>query len=329
MYPNTYVLDDVFSSPSLNALWFAVSDTGTLVYAPGDPDWNTLASVDRKGEATSITEKPESIADPALSPDGAHLVLAYDTDLWVRDLRHGTRTPLTFENEGANQVASWSRDGARVIFASNRGGEWDIFSIPSSGGPATRVLARKGTQFPQSEAPGGALLFAERTKEMGNSSDIMSLNPDGSVIPVVVSPATKVHAQSSPDGRMVAYVSDETGRNEVYVHSLVDPAETVAVSSDGGTEPLWSPAGGELFYRRGDAFFAATVKPGKTLAVGGTQKLFEIPAARGRYTNHAGYAVSPDGKRFLILRPAPRAIPTQINIVLNWFDELNAKAPRR
>jgi serine/threonine-protein kinase len=328
VYPNTYVLDDVFSSPSLNALWFAVSDTGTLVYAPGDPDWNTLAWVDRKGGATSITDKPESIADPALSPDGAHLVLAEDTDLWMRDLRHGTRTRLTFENEGGNQIPSWSRDGARIIFASNRAGEWDIFSVPSSGGPAKRVLARKGTQFPQSEAPGGTLLFAERTKEMGNGSDIMSLKPDGSVIPVVVSPASKVHAQSSPDGRMVAYVSDETGRNEVYVHSLVDPAETVAVSSDGGTEPLWSPDGGELFYRRGDAFLAAAVKLGKTLAVGGAQKLFEIRAAHGRYTNHAGYAVSPDGKRFLILRPAPRAIPTQINIVLNWFDELKAKAPR-
>ena len=82
----------------------------------------------------------------------------------MRDLRQGTRTRLTFENEGANQVASWSRDGARIIFASNRAGEWDIFSIPSSGGPAKRMLARTGTQFPQSAAPGGALLFAERTK---------------------------------------------------------------------------------------------------------------------------------------------------------------------
>jgi serine/threonine-protein kinase len=329
VYPNTFVVDDVFSSPNVNTSWFAVSDTGTLVYVPGDPDWNTLAWVDRKGTVTPITDKPESIGDPALSPDGTRLVLGEDVDLWIRDLRRGTRTRLTLEKERANTIESWSRDGTRIFFASNRGGDWDIYSIPASGGPAKRLLARKGTQFPLSEAPDGTLLFCERSKEIGTASDLWSLKPDGTVAPVMVSPMGKVYGQFSPDGRLVAYVSDETGRNEVYLHSMTNPAETVAVSSDGGVEPTWSPDGSELFYRRGDAFLAVPVKAGKTPALGETQKLFEIQAARGRFSNHVGYAVAPDGKRFLILRPAPRALPTQIHVILNWFDELNAKVPNR
>ena len=132
------------------------------------------------------------------------------------------------------------------------------------------------------------------------------------------------------DGRAVAYVSDETGRDEVYVRPFGRGGDAAPVSSDGGIAPHWSPDGREVFYRLGDAFLAASVAwAGGTLAVGDSRKLFEVRAAPGRSTIQAGYSVSPDGKRFLVLLLDPRAVPTQINVVLDWFAELEAKVPAR
>jgi eukaryotic-like serine/threonine-protein kinase len=326
--PATSVLEDVFSSVNVTNSWFAVSETGTLVYVPGDPSLSVMSWVDRNGAAAPIMDKAESMADPMLSPDGQRVALAEDYSIWVRDLRRGTRLRLTFENEGSNQMAVWRRDGEAVVFASNRDGDWELYSAPAAGGPAKRLMTRKGTQFPLAAAPDGTILFAERSRE-GPGSDLWTLSPDGKAAPLVVSAASKVAGEYSPDGRLLAYVSDESGAYQVYLRSIANAADVVTVSSAGGVEPKWSPDGKELFYRLGDAFFAVSVSTAGRIAVGDERKLFETPAAFGRYSNHAGYSVSPDGRRFLILRPDRRAIPTQINVVLNWFEELKAKTAAR
>ena len=158
----------------------------------------------------------------------------------------------------------------------------------------------------------------------------MALSPDGSVTPVLDSAWSTVGGQFSPDGRAVAYVSDETGRDEVYVRPFGRDGAAAPVSTEGGTSPRWSPDGREVFYRRGDAFLAASVtSAGDALAAGDSKKLFEVRAAPGRSTIQAGYSMSPDGRRFLVLLLDPRAVPTRINVVLNWFAELEAKVPTR
>ncbi len=317
-----FVVDDVFQTPSASISWFAFSETGTLIYVPGDPILSTMAWVDRQGHATPLADQPSSVVDPTLSPDGTRVVLEdKDNALWVVDLRRGSRSRLTLDHEGSNAYPVWSRDGSRVFFGSNRGGDWDVYEVPASGGPAKRLLARRGNQFPQSEAPDGTLLLTERTKV---GADLLTLSPDGTVKPFIVSPSGKFSAQFSPDGRAVAYTSDETGSDEVYVRSVARPGEVVAVSANGGREPRWSPDGREVIYRRADAFFAASVSATEPLAVGDSKKLFEMPAAFGRSQMHSGYAVSPDG-RFFVLILDRRAIPTQINVVLNWFEDLKAK----
>jgi dipeptidyl aminopeptidase/acylaminoacyl peptidase len=270
-----------------------------------------------------------SLADPSLSPDGERIAFEdRDDNLWAQDLRRGTRVRLTLDGEGSNAYPVWSRDGSRVLFASNRSGDWEIWSVPPGGGPATRLLEREANQFPASVAPDGTILFVERAK--GNAAGLYTLSPGGEVRPFLVSPFSTTGAQFSPDGRAVAYISDETGRDEVYVLPFGGKGDAAPVSTEGGNAPRWSPDGREIIYRRGDAFLAATVRaPGDALAVGDSRRLFETRAASGRSTLQAGYSVSPDGRRFLVLLLDPRAIPTQINVVQNWFEELNAKVPVR
>lgn len=158
----------------------------------------------------------------------------------------------------------------------------------------------------------------------------MTLAPDGSVRPFLAATSTSfVGGQFSPDGGAVAYVSDESGRDEVYVRPYGRPGDAVPVSTDGGLAPRWTPDGKEIVYKRGDAFMAASVSnTAGTLAAGEPRKLFEIYAAQGRSTFQSGYSMAPDG-RFLILLLDPRAVPTRIDVVLNWFDELKAKVPAK
>jgi len=322
------VLDDVYSTPVDDNSWFSVSDSGTLAYVPGDPNLGVFAWVDRAGVVTPISEKPTSVADPTLSPDGTMAVVEQGDDaLWVVELRRGIRRRLTQDDERNSAYPVWSRDGSRIVFASNRGGDWDLYAAPASGGPAKRLLARKGLQLPASEAPDGTLLFCERAT--GTGADLLTLSRDGKVAPFLVSPTSTVGGQYAPDGRTIAYVSDETGRDEVYLRSVAKPAVAIAVSTDGGRAPRWSPDGKELFYRRGDSFLAVAVSAAGSLSVGDARKLFDLRAGTGRSTNHAAYDVAPDGRRFLVQLLDPRAIPTQIHLVLNWFDELKAKVPSR
>ena len=327
--PQTFVVDLVFSTIAWSDSWFAVSDTGTLVYVPADFLSGTLTWVDADGRMTPASDKPVALTDPALSPGGDRIAMGDREDmLWTMDLRRGTRTPLTQDGDGSNAYPVWNRHGSQLTFASNRTGDWEIYSVPAGGGPAKRLLERKGNQFPSSYAPDGTLLFIERSKGR-TGADLLTLALDGKVTPFLdAQPPGKVGGQFSPDGHAVAYVSDESGRDEVYVRPFARPGGAVPVSSDGGNAPRWSPDGREIFYRRGDAFMAASVAAaGGRLSVGESRRLFEARAAFGRSTFQPGYSVSPDGRRFLIHLLDPRALPTRIDVVLDWFEELKAKVP--
>jgi eukaryotic-like serine/threonine-protein kinase len=329
--PQTFVIEHVFSTAAWSDSWFDASDAGTLAYVPADFLLGTLTWVDREGRMTPASDKPMPLTDPTLNPDGERIAFTdRDDKLWTMDLRRGIAMPLTEDGEGSNAYPVWSRDGASLIFASNRTGDWDIYSVPTAGGPAKRLLERKGNQFPSSYAPDGTLLFNERSGGK-TGSNILTLGPDGKVTPFLdAQPASKTAGQFSPDGRAVAYASDESGRDEIYVRPFGRPGEAVAVSSDGGGAPRWSPDGHEIFYRRGDVFIAASVTvTGGRLSVSDSRRLFEGHAAAGRSTLQSGYSVSPDGRRFLIHLLDPRALPTRIDIVQNWFAELKANVPIR
>jgi len=145
---------------------------------------------------------------------------------------------------------------------------------------------------------------------------------DGKLQPFFDSQFAKASPQFSPDGRWVAYQSNETGRNEVYVVSYPGPGKKEPVSSQGGTEPRWARTGRELFYRNGDKMMAVDIQTSPAFRVGAPKLLFELHYG-------AGYDVAPDDKRFLMLKPAAgqNVGAGQLHIVVNWFEELRRRVP--
>ena len=314
----TTVLSNVYSEFEVESRgWLSISNNRTAVYAAGNPAKTSLVWVDREGKAESLGKGQDLYRDVHLSPDGMKAVVRVGLNLWIHDLQRGTRAPLTSGKDG-NFLPVWSPDATRVIFGSNRGGDWDLYSQPSDGSrPADVLLKQPYDQYPSSMARDGTLLYLEFNPKTG--TDLWTLSPDGKTSPLRVTPSNEREGRFSPSvagaPRWVAYTSDESGRNEVYVQSYPAGTNRIAVSGGGGSSPRWSPDGKELFYLTGDAVVAVAVRADGT--IGAPRRLFD----RSNYYLRYGYDVSPDGKRFLMIRRDEGSVPRQLNVILNWFDE--------
>jgi serine/threonine protein kinase/Tol biopolymer transport system component len=311
---DTSVLNDVnWDVETEPKPWLAVANNGTAVYAPGNPARTSLVWVDREGKIEPVAKDEDVYREASLSPDGTKAVVRHSLDLWIHDLQRGTRSPLTT----ASLLPLWSRDGTRIIFASNRGGDWDIYSQPADGSrPAEVLLKRPYDQLPLSISADGTLLYREVHPKTG--SDLWTLSPDGKTTPLRVTQFNEWDGQFSPgpDGarRWVAYSSDESGRSEIYVLSYPGGANRIPVSNGGGILPRWSHDGKELFYATGDAVVAVGIRPDGSF--GAPRKLFD----RSNYLigRYSSFDVSPDGKRFLMIRRDEGSVPRQLNVILNW-----------
>jgi serine/threonine-protein kinase len=312
------VLDDVYSEISVESrAWLATSPDGTAVYALGNPARTSLVWVARDGSVEPFRSEPAAYQEVSISPDGARAVVRQSLDLWVDDLSRGTHSPLTSGND-SNILPVWSRDGRRILFASNRGGDWDIYSQPADGsGPADVLLERPFDQFPYMVSADGTLLYLEIQPATGR--DLWTLSPDGQATPFRVTRWNEIAARFSParEGapRWIAYASDESGRSEIYVQSYPAGERRIPVSTGGGVRPMWSPDGNELFYVAGDAMMSVAMQPSGP--VGAPRRLFDRSSFRidDRFQS---YGVSPDGKRFLMIQLGPDSAPRQLNVILNW-----------
>jgi serine/threonine-protein kinase len=320
------------------AAQFDVSKEGTLVYLVDTPGIRaSLVWVDRHGKATPVTEERNAYMVPRLSPDGdriAFTVLDEETgqrDVWVLDRNRGTRTRLTF-GEGLSTDPVWSPDGRTVAFASTRSGRFSVFSLAEDGtGEATPLTRpREGLIFPRQWLPDGSgLLF----QVVAASQDIGVLRVGARFEEEILlgTPFWELEPSVSPDGKWLAYASDESGRREVYVRDFPGPGRRWLISADGGDEPLWAPSGLELFYRNDNQMMVVPIsaarEPGTPLV------LFEGEYERDPFGNDArNYDLSPDGTRFLMVRrevESDRPQQQQLNVVLNWFEELKRLDPNR
>jgi eukaryotic-like serine/threonine-protein kinase len=307
---------------------FALSDTGTLVYAPAALYWAPaeLARVSRDGTVQPIATDHLPFRDVSIAPNGRVAAVSADhgddVDLWLVDVTRGTLRPLVrgFRNE----TPFWTPDGAQIVFSSNRRGPTNIFSLRLDRPDEPRpVFTSREWQFATSLTPDGrGVLYGEVKADTG--WDIWTQPLDGATAArkLLGTPAHERYARLSPDGRVMAFVSDESGRNEVYVVSYPQLAVRVQVSSSGGSQPIWARSGRELFYRADDALMSVQVDTAAApIAVGGATVLFHA-SFRSMPVYALGYDVMPDDRGFVMIR-ALTAETTQVNVVLNWCEEVN------
>jgi serine/threonine-protein kinase len=328
------VIEGVMQNTVIGSAQYSASATGSLVYIPGGVQVSQLGLVwvNRNGAAEPLAAPPHGYVNPRLSPDGRRVAVGIteaDSQVWLYDLFRKTLTRLTFEGNN-NLVPFWTPDGKRIVFTSNKEGQRNLFwQLADGGGGLERLTTSEYQNLPGSWSADGQLLaFAQLTPDMGYDIWVLRAS-DRKVQPFLQTRFNEGSPQFSPDGRWLAYFSDESGRREIYVQPYPGPGGKWQISTEGGTEPLWNRNGRELFYRNGNKMMAVEVTTQPIFSPGTPKVLFEGQYQLLPLISTPNYDVAPDGQRFLMLKPTEQeqAATTQINVVLNWFEELKQKVP--
>ena len=303
----------------------ALSASGSLLTLRGGAK-RELVRVSRAGVASKVLEAERSYLHPRLSPDGRRLAFEVaaerGSDIWVADLVSQTVERIT--RDGSSDRPEWSPDGRRVLFSSGRVLPHSLYEQPVDGsGAAVKLLEPTGVGIREGVYTPDGRSIVYRVDTQGSDRDILQLPLEGdrTPMPLVVGPADDKQPRVSPDGRWLAYVSDESGREEVYVRPLAPRGGRVAVSSGGGGEPLWSRDGRRLFYRAGSTLMVADIATTPQLAVGARTVLFEGPFETDGL--HPNYDVLPDGTGFIMIRTNDES--RRLVLVMNWVAELRQR----
>jgi len=303
---------------------YAFSNDGTLIYLPVPQFSSQLVWLDRQGKTQSQTEVQGRLMGPRLSPDGRRLSLVVNdgtgNQIWIYEIARGIFTPITFENE--NMSAIWTPDGGRLAFHTHRISQ-DIFWKSADGIGEAELLRTAGyTNTPTSWSRDNVLMFDEGVP---GRKDIWMLHLDEKKTePFLSTEFNERHAVFSPDETWIAFTSNQTGQDEVYVKSYSSGAGMVQLSKDGGTEPVWASNGRELFYRNGNAIMVVSVETKPSIKPATPTLLFEQVF---NVTNSGpNYDVSPDGQQFVMLRTIEQE-SKHFNVVLNWFEEVKRLVP--
>jgi dipeptidyl aminopeptidase/acylaminoacyl peptidase len=322
----TAVLDGVHTS-RFGLPYFAASESGALIYAPGGVVRTTPVVLDREGRAAPVTDDPGAFQHPRFSPDGRSLAVDITslgrTDIYIYDLVRGTRRRLT--HTGFNIDPLFTIDGSNIVFRSTRrdSGGQNIYQVAADGsGQAELVLASEKDKVPGSWSPDGKRLVYTDIARNTRAMDIGVFDfSTGEAQPFMPSPYNVGWPVLSPDGHRIAYVSDESGETEVWVRSFPDAGPATQVSIRGGSEPIWSPEGAALYFRRGTSFFVVALGGGDGLHPETPREMF-----RGRYdvspTGHQHFTVSKD-HRFAAIALDQAEDPEALHLVLDWSQKLD------
>jgi serine/threonine protein kinase len=303
---------------------FTASDNGVLAYrAGGGAVPLSLVWVNRSGAEQRLPAPPHNYTFPRISPDGQRVAVGIEEgggQIWLYDIARDALSRLTFE-DAANFDPVWTPDGKHITFKGK--GNRLFWQLANGGGAAEELLSSTvaGNSIPGSWSPDGKeLAFIDG----GAIRNIYILPLQDRKPHVFAESQTYESAPSfSPDGKWMVYVSNESGRNEVYVRPYPGPGGRWQISTDGGTEAVWNPKGRELFYRQGPKMMAVDYQVQPTFSAGKPHMLFEgsfTPSPRSA----PDYDVSPDGQRFLMLKAGEQSAG-EINVVLNWPEQLKQK----
>ncbi|MFB3141670.1 MAG: TolB family protein, partial [Acidobacteriota bacterium] len=308
------------------------------IYVPDQEYRHSPVWVDRKGMETAVTQQKREYAAPRISPDGKRVLFTLRTagapsNVVIYDLEQDSFSRLTLEGAGVSG-GMWTPDGKWITFGGTLGEQRNIYRQLADRSALPEQLTTYTDPIPKSPnswSPEGRVLIfnhAVQFPPIGWDLWILDTEANEEPQPFITSPNHECCARFSPDGKWLAYVSGELGRNQVYVRPYPGPDIKFSVSeeAEGGGEPVWSPDGRELFYRSGDRMMAVSIQTEPTFRAGRPEVLFEgsyrttpVPAGLQYYD------ISPDGQRFLMIKREREE--AQINVVLNWFEELKRLVP--
>jgi eukaryotic-like serine/threonine-protein kinase len=333
--PGLPVVDSVAMNLTDGAAAFAVAENGTLAYMPMTSYGNEMqvVMVDRQGRESPALPHGDRYNHPRLSPDGSRIAVDIRSpnsagDVWVFRVGGSGGVRLTAEG-GRDFGAEWTADGRELIYSSEHP-FYDLYRrVADASRPAVELQSGSYDRYLGSVSEDGRLLVFTLSTSGGTQLWTLKLQGRPDPTQYFSNGFNLAHPAFSPDGRWVAYDSDESGHVEVYVQSFPDPnLKRWKVSSAEGSEPMWTKGGRELVYRKGDTVMAVTtdLKSGTSEA---PTMLFAGPYLDNPgWTRPRSYDASRDGERFLMVRPTGGQPRPRITVVLNWFDELRAKVPR-
>jgi serine/threonine-protein kinase len=272
-----------------------------------------------------LLDTVQAYLHPRLSPDGRRIAVevqgAAGADIWISDLGEHTTERLT--REGYNNRPEWSPDGSRVMYTSSRAPGNALWWQPADGSGSATLVQQDSNPIREGVFTPDGKSIVYRLDSPDNNRDIylVSLTGQRTRVPILTNINDDKEPRVSPDSKWLAYVSNESGREEVYVRALQGAGGRVPVSVGGGGEPLWSRDGRRLFYRTGARLMTATIATTPTLTVTSRETLFEGPFATDIY--HPNYDVAPDGKSFVMIRPVEEN--RQLVMIVNWVQELRLR----
>ena len=329
--PETALPQKVPAHPVSGVANFAIARNGALVYVErGIARDHLLVWVDRRGKSAPVSDLRQDFWYPRVSPDGRIAVRIVEEsgrrDIWIYEGENRRRLIPTYEGE--NLFPAWTPDGKRVTFNSEREGSLGLYSRAVEGGVTEQLLSRENQQVPGSWSRDGRFLaFYEVHPSTQRDIWILPMEGERHPRPLVVTPFNELAPMFSPDGRWIAFVSNRSGRNEVYLLPFPGPGEPVQITTEGGAEAVWGPDGSELFYREGMRLMRVSIATEPELEVGEPEVLFEGVYRTNAYGNPS-YDVAPDGQRFLMILPGSES-KARLKVATGWLAELQRRVPTK
>ena len=317
------IAEQVTFTPQFSYSNFSISDNGVMVFWSGSLSNRQLIWFDRSGKELGRAGPAGEYNDIVLSPDEKRVAIQQvdgaNTDLWLLDLARGVTSRFTFDDTTDDDPV-WSPDGNTIVFTSAREGRFNLYRKVSSGAGSEELLFKsevEGKEGTDWSPDGRFILFDQSGGANGTDIWVLPLFGDGKPYALLQTPFSESQGHFSPDGRWFAYISSESGRNEVYVQSFPPSGGKWQVSTAGGAEPHWRRDGLELFYVAADRkLMAVDLKLSPAFEASAPKTLFQTQVVRHEAPNR--YVVTGDGQRFLVNSPVGEVSQTPITVVLNW-----------
>jgi len=308
--------------------FFSVSQNGVLAYLSSSAGSNVqLNWFDRGGKPLGAVGAPGNLLSSSISPDGSTVAVARPDpqmatgDIWLHDLARGATSRFTFGPK-FNGSPVWSPDGSRIVFGSTRDGIFRLYLKPTGGAGKEELLPNLHGVPSDWSRDGRFIIFSQNDTKARSGIWVLPLSGDrppvpGKPFPFMQTEFNEFEAKLSPDSKWVAYTSNESGQNEVYVQTFPSPGGKAPISTGGGSRPVWRRDGRELFYIAADGkLMAVEVKTGSKFEAGAPKPLFDTrPGGRQ-------FDISPDGRRFLLANVSEDAGHTPMTVVVNWTSQV-------